>query len=98
MDKGGLEGLGVKPHLALLEEGHLVLEGVFNGVIDGDDVLAEVRVDEVQHGAMVVDLPLPVIPVMKMIPLLLDAICLRISGSPASATVGALLLTHLMVR
>ncbi len=47
--------------------------------------------------AMVVDLPEPVVPVMKMIPLLLEAMVLRTSGSPASFTVGALLFTQRIV-
>jgi len=50
MDEGGIEGFGVQADFTLLEEGALVLEGIFDGVFDGDDMAFHGGVDVIQHG------------------------------------------------
>ncbi len=42
--------LGVEPHLALVDDAFLVLMQDLDGVLDGDDVLAHMLVDVIDHG------------------------------------------------
>jgi hypothetical protein len=45
-----LEGKGVQADFALFDDGLVVFEDVFDGVFEGDDVLAAVGVDVFDHG------------------------------------------------
>ena len=50
VDESGVEAGGIQSDFALLEEGAVVLERVFDRIFDGDDVLFGRVVDVVQHG------------------------------------------------
>jgi hypothetical protein len=64
-----LEALGVRAHLALVDQALAVLVHEFDRILDGHDVVAAFAVDESTSAASVVLLPLPVGPVTTTSPL-----------------------------